>query len=228
LLTPAERPWSETLRFEALFTRRLRTSRLRQELSPRGWPVQDLDLEYAAYRVRLPADGAINEGFPARVDLGENTLGLGPGFPLAVQTGGGEGPRVWARWTGAAAELPVPWPAAGAVEVVVRAASTPRRPAPARMRLLLDGRPLGDPADVPVEMSELVFTAAPESIPPRPRRRLRIESSTWNPREQGLRGYPDGLGVLVDWVEIRPVTVTQEAERRRTEGGVFSHPAGSR
>jgi hypothetical protein len=76
---------------------------------------------------------------------------------------------------------------------------------PARVRLRLDGVLLGEHADVPAAMSELVFPAAPPSGAPRARRLLRIESSTWNPREQGLRGYPDGLGLLVDWVEVRPL-----------------------
>ena len=166
--------------------------------------MQDVDLEYTAYRVGLLGDGDAGDRFPARVDLGQNALGLGQGFPLAVQIGG---PRrgAWARWTGAAADLPIPWPAGGAAEVVVRAASGQRRPTPARVRLLLDGELLGELAAVPAEMTELIFPAAPRTGAPRPRRRLRIESSTWNPREQGLRGYPDGLGLLVDWIEIRPL-----------------------
>ena len=220
LLTPAERPWSETLRFEPLFARRLRTSRLRQELARHPPRVQDLDVEYAAYRVLLLQGGASDERFPARVDLGHNTLGLGPGFPIAVRSGSDSGRRGWARWTGAAAALSVPWPPGGAAEVVVRAASGQRRPTPARVRLLLDGVLLGEWAGVPAEMTELVFPAPPASTPPRSRRNLRIESTTWNPREHGLAGYPDGLGLLVDWVEIRepPAPACLPARARATSG----------
>ena len=210
LLTPAERPWSEQLRFEPIFTRRLRTSRLSQELTRFPSPVQLLDLEYTAYRVELHGDGASGERFPARVDLGLNALGLGKGFPLAVQYGG---ERAWARWTGAAAELPVPWPVGGGVEIVLRAASGQRRPTLARVRVLLDGELLGENVAVPAAMTELIFPALPPPGAPRPRRLLRIESSTWNPRAQGLPGYPDGLGILVDWVEIRPLPVADDAAR---------------
>ena len=215
LLTPAERPWSDKLRFEPLFTRRLQTSRVSQELSRHPSPARDIDLEYTAYRVGLPGTADAAERFPARVDLGQNALGLGPGFALAVQFGGGRDPRAWARWTGSAAEMPLPWPARGAAVVVVRAGSGPQRPLPARVRLLLDGELLGENAAVPGEMTELIFPVPSGRHAPGPHRRLRIESSTWNPREQGLRGYPDGLGLLVDWIEIRPFTVAGEAGETR-------------
>lgn len=209
LLTPAERPWSERLRFEPIFTRRLRTSRLSQELVRHPSQVREIDQTYTAYRVSLPGD--VVDSFPARVDLGENALGLGMGFPLAVQVGGGASPRVWARWSGAVADMTVPWPAQGAAEVVLRAASGQRRAAPARVRVLIDGDLLGEYPSVPAEMTELAFPATVATPAAGTRRRLRIESSTWNPREQGLRGFPDGLGLLVDWVEIRPLAAAPGA-----------------
>jgi len=215
LLTPAELPWSESLRFEPLFTRRLRTSLLSQELTRYPSPVKNLDLDYTAYRIGLDRNGAHGDRFPARVDLGQNALGLGTGFPIAVQNGGDEGPRVWARWTGAAAELSIPWPAGESAVVVLRAASGQRRSPPAKVRLLLDGEVLGERLSVSADMTELIFPAAAPATAPGPRRRLRIESSTWNPREYGLRGFPDGLGLLVDWIEIRPVPVAAAAEAAR-------------
>jgi hypothetical protein len=214
LVTPAELPWTQRLRFEPLFARRLRTARLTQELTRYPSTVREIELAYTAYRVTLPGAGAPADRFPARVDLGENALGLGPGFPLAVPAGGGGGQPTWARWTGAAAELTIPWPAGEAATVVLRAASGERRALPARLRVLLDGVVLGAVDAVPAQMTELALPAAP---PPadasRQRRRLRIESSTWNPREQGLRGYPDNLGILVDWIEVRPVPHAVEATR---------------
>jgi len=53
-------------------------------------------------------------------------------------------------------------------------------------------------------MTELRFLADPPAAP-RTRRTLRITSTTWNPDEAGIKGFPRGLGVLVDWVEIRPL-----------------------
>ena len=201
LITPAELPWTERLRFEPLFTRRLRTQRLSQELTRYPSPVRQVDQEYRAFRVTLAGAGPAADRFPAQVDLGENALGLGPGFALAVPIDSG-GRGAWARWTGATAELTIPWPETAGAAVVLRAASGAGRPALARVRILLDGEPLGVLDAVPPQMTEVILTAA-TSPPPRQRRRLRIESSTWNPREQGLSGYPDGLGLLVDWVEIR-------------------------
>jgi hypothetical protein len=64
-------------------------------------------------------------------------------------------------------------------------------------------------------MTDLIFPAVAPATAPGPRRRLRIESSTWNPREYGLRGFPDSLGLLVDWVEIRPVPAAAAAEAVR-------------
>jgi len=215
LLTPAELPWSERLRFEPLFTRRFRTSHLSQELTRYPSPAKNLDVEYTAHRIDLDRNGAPGDRFPARVDLGQNALGLGEGFLLAVQSGGGKGTRGWARWTGAAAELSIPWPAGKSAVVVLWAASGQRRAVPARVRVLVDGVVLGEHPAVPAEMTELIFPAAAPATTPGPRRRLRIESSTWNPREQGLRGFPDGLGLLVDWIEIRPVPFAAAAEAAR-------------
>jgi hypothetical protein len=214
LLTPAETPWSARLGFAPLFSRRLVTTRIDQELARRPVRGRRVELDYAALRVTQLGPGTAAERFPARVDVGENALGLGEGFPVVVALGGD--PAARGRWTAAAAEMTVPWPPAGGAAVVLRAASGRGRRAPARVRLLLDGVPLGAALEAPAEFGELHFGAGPELPAPAPagRRRLRIESSTWNPREAGLHGYPDGLGVLLDWVEIRPAGVAPEVRGR--------------
>jgi hypothetical protein len=205
LVSHAERPWCADLLFEPLFARRLRSERLGQELYRYPDRVEPVDLEVTAYRVRSAASPDAGDAFPARVDLGENALCIGGGFPAAVRLPPAPGERAAAaRWTGARAELTVPWPSGpGTVDVVLRAASGRGRLEAARVRLTLDGAPLGGEVAVPERPAEITFrTASPGDG--RTRRTLGIVSTTWNPGERGIAGYPDGLGVLVDWVEIRP------------------------
>ena len=201
LLSHAEAPWSDMLLFEPIFSRRFVSSRREQELRNYPSSVREIALEFTGYRITPLGTAAPADTFPARVDLGENALGLGPGFSVAKPIGT-EGV---ARWTGAVAELAVPWPAGhDPVEVAIRLASGERRSAPARVRVYLDGTALAEEIVVPAGMTELRFRAAAAAVP-RARRVLRISSTTSNPDEVGIAGFPRGLGVLVDWVEIRPL-----------------------
>ena len=200
LLSQDEAPWSDILSFEPLFSRRFVSSRREQELHRYPSVVRNIDLVFTGYRVAALGVGASGEKFPARVDLGENSLGLGPGFSVATAIGTGG----VARWTTSAAEIAVPWPAGrDTVEVAIRVASGERRSVPARARFFLDGAALTEEILIPAGMTELRFRADPPAAP-RARRVLRITSTTWNPGEAGIAGFPGGLGVLVDWVEIRP------------------------
>ena len=80
-------------------------------------------MEFTGYRVGPLAADSTEGPFPVRVNVGENALGLGPGFFPAITIGGGG----TARWTGAVAEITVPWPAVDSpVEVVLRLASGER------------------------------------------------------------------------------------------------------
>lgn len=198
LLTHAETPWSNDLVFEPLFARRFVSSRREQDLKRYPSSVRTIDLEFTGYRVGLLDPAAGPGKFPALVEVGENALGLGPGFfaPSALPGGG------MARWTGAAAEITVPWPAGvSPVEVVLRLAGGERRSTPARVRLLLDGAAIAGETLVPGGMAEVRLQVSPPASS-RPRRTLRLESTTWGP---GGADDPQGRGVLLDWVEIRPL-----------------------
>lgn len=196
-LTHAEVPWCEGLVFEPLFSRRFVSSRREQDLGHYPSSVRAIDLDFTGYRVGLLAAGSNAETFPARVDVGENALGLGPGFSAATALPGGG----TARWTGAAAEITVPWPAGDTpVEVVLRLASGERRGTPARAHFLLDGEVIGGETLVPEGMTE-VRLQAPLPAKSKPRRTLLIESTTGDPGGAGRRER----SVLLDWIEIRPL-----------------------
>ncbi|MHB8837261.1 MAG: hypothetical protein ACYC9Y_16350 [Candidatus Methylomirabilia bacterium] len=198
LLTHAETPWSSDLVFEPLFTRRFVSSRREQDLKRYPSSVRTIDLEFTGYRVGLLDPAAGPGKFPARVEVGENALGLGPGFFAATALPGGG----MARWTGTAAEITVPWPAGvSPVEVVLRLAGGERRGTPARVRLLLDGTAIAGETLVPEGMTEVRLQVSPAATS-RPRRTLQLESTTGSP---GGGNDREGRGVLLDWIEIRPL-----------------------
>jgi hypothetical protein len=198
LLTHAEVPWCEGLTFEPLFTRRFIAWRRNQELKAYPSSVRPIDLSFTGYRIGLLDDAAQSHEFPARVDVGENALGLGAGFsPMSVIAGGDK-----ARWTGTAAEITVPWPTGDVpVEVVLRLASDEHRSAPAHTRFLLDGQAIAGETIVPDGMTEVRLQVSLPAMS-KPRRALRIESTTW---ATGGDGDPQSRGVLLDWIEIRPL-----------------------
>jgi hypothetical protein len=157
LLSHAEAPWSEKLVFEPLFSRRFASSRREQDLKRYPSSVRPIDLQFTGYRVgQLDAASAAGP-FPARVDIGENALGLDTGFSAVTAIAGGGK----TRWTGAIAGETI----------------------------------------IPDGMTELRFQISmPEGA--RPRRTLRIESTTGDPYGPG---GAQGRGVLLDWIEIRPL-----------------------
>jgi len=141
-------------------------------------------------------EGVVDLFSGVEIDVGYHSMGLLKGFHKWRKAG-----DTGYRWTDGAGELYAPLRVPGPVPATIRMAS---------------GRPAGW-ADLPVTISvngeevtrfqvgrfwEEHSFALPADTQGAPAARLRISSPTWNPAKAGIAGYPDNLGVRIDWIRI--------------------------
>jgi hypothetical protein len=152
------------------------------------------------YRVRA-ADGLAHDPVPVKLDIGYHSFGLAAGFDR-MRKGKAES----YRWTDGRGVLYVPCfaPAAATRYRLRLAAKRPRDwPKPVHAHVRVAGRFLGAFL-VEREWREYEVTA-PADMQATGTVELVLRSSTWDPAEHGIYGYPRRLGVRVDWIEVEPV-----------------------
>ncbi len=107
-----------------------------------------------------------------------------------------------ARWTRGEAQIDLPVTGPGPVEVEIRArVYANEKVPPPEVEVQLDDRPVGR---FRVETDWRVFSFTAEAGPMLGRSRLRLVMPTFNPARLGQSGDGRDLGILVDWVRVRP------------------------
>lgn len=110
------------------------------------------------------------------------------------------------RWTGAKARLVIPWFGNDQPHTIrLRAAGfRPGNVPKARIVLSIDGQEIGE-QELNDEMTTYSFKVTPGQITTRMGNRAVLLIKTknlWTPAHYGIKGYPQVLGILLDWVEI--------------------------
>lgn len=205
LLTPEARPWTERLLFAPLLSVELPI--LRQHQDPKRWSprFREAAQGFTLYRIENGWGGMQSRADDTmEVDIGENPFGL-TGFSGRVRFTTGNPPLVAGvgRWTGGTAIVTIPRPSSGGT-LVLWAGSGEKRSPLARLRLSLDGTPLGELPEVPAGVVPLPFPfpPAPPGTPAWSPARLRIDSTTWNPASKLGADQPRIGGVLVDRIGV--------------------------
>lgn len=138
-------------------------------------------------------------GVPGRdeyfVDIGREDIGLLSGFDKARRFRGIEGT---ARWTFGEARMVIPLPGDF---LTICASGMPKEAGESVISLYINDKPIVEDYRISEEMKEHVFKIL--AIESGRRAVLKIKSTTWSPNKYGIKGFPDGLGILLDWVKVR-------------------------
>jgi hypothetical protein len=166
-------------------------------------PREVQEQEERAYVYRLVPDDGVTP-YPAvrmKLDIGYHAMGLRSGF-----YGMSRKRDIAYRWTDGVAEVYVPaFGPTAATRYRIRVAAGRSRPGPARIPVdvYADTHHMGR-LDVGRDWEEHVVDLPPAAAS-RPTVCLKLVSPVWNPAEQGIRGYPEKLGIRLDWIEIEQV-----------------------
>ncbi len=112
-----------------------------------------------------------------------------------------------ARWTLAEAALSIPWFGENVpTELSLRMKGARRENQPlAELSIFINDQPIKT-INVENEIKEYripINKLIPSKFPNRAI--LTLKSTTWNPYEFGIRGYPRHLGVLIDWIKVKRI-----------------------
>jgi uncharacterized membrane protein (UPF0136 family) len=136
------------------------------------------------------------------VEVGDENIGLLAGFDKARVFGGIDSP---ARWTFKKAELVVPWFGDNVGQVLtIKVCGMSKEAGISTVSLYIDSVPIAENINIGEEMKEYEVNIPPDIVDTGNNKRaiLTIRSNTWSPADYGIKGYPDNLGILLDWVKI--------------------------
>ena len=133
-----------------------------------------------------------------RVDVGYHAMGLADGFHGAQKAG-----KAGYRWSNGRGKIFIPLVAGTPVTITARLASA--RPGVDQESTIpisfsIDGKEIATVGVVAAWREYSFSLPAAEHVSPVGA--LSIESPTWDPSEHDIRGYPDQLGIRVDWVDV--------------------------
>lgn len=150
---------------------------------------QELDLKI--YKIGEVGESGNDEYM---IDIGEEGIGLLSGFSEAKRFSGIEGT---ARWTFNEARLVIPLPCNS---LTIMAGGMPKEAGESIISLYIDDKLVVENYKIGEQMREHIFKIT--DLSSAKRGVLKIKSTTWSPRKYGIIGYPDNLGILLDWVEV--------------------------
>ena len=136
------------------------------------------------------------------VHVGESSMGLISGFDKPRRFSGAAG---YARWTLAEAELVIRWFGEDVPQTLTLFASgMPPEAGRTLVSLYVDDTAVREGYAVAGQLEEHQFFIPAGTVTTGGKKRavLTIRSTTWDPARQGIRGYPDKLGVKLHWVRI--------------------------
>jgi len=194
-----EFPYSDIVKFEKISEKEYSGKYLEHSLTfpPK---IRQQNLTFALYKIGEIGDK--DDAVEYKIDVGENNVGLIRGFDMARNFDGLKTP---ARWTFQSAELIIPWFGDTVNNVInVRCQGMIKEAGSTVISLYIDNRPVAENIRVSEKMDEYSFCVNAGSIATKNSNRvtLTIKSSTWNPKDYGISGFPEDLGVLLDWVKI--------------------------
>ena len=193
------RPYSLSLDFGEVYRRTYRGPYLEDSLA---FPPVSGQNEFCFRIYRITSlDGGIEKEYT--VDIGENEMGLLWGFDRARSFSGFAGT---ARWTFDRARMVIPWNGDNiSHDLILRAKGMPPSAGKTIISVYIEDQPVAEDYAVDEEMTDHIFHIPAGTVNTgRGRRRvvLTLYSTTWDPDNYGITGYPDGLGVLIDEVVI--------------------------
>jgi len=139
------------------------------------------------------------------LEVGDEKVGLLSGFDKPRMFSGMETP---ARWTFKKAELVIPWFGDGIEQMLtIRACGMPKEAGESVISLYINDILIIGNCQIGENMDEYYFKIPANSVDTGNKHRvvLTIRTNTWNPEDYGIKGYPDGLGILLDYVKIKYV-----------------------
>jgi len=136
------------------------------------------------------------------IHMGGDTIGFLKGFDKFRQFSGG----ISGRWTLDKAKLVIPWFGDKTSQIlIIRGCGMPEKAGISLVSIYIDNQLIIENYPFGHEINEYTFTITPEKINTGNKKRvtLCIKSSTWDPAKHGIKGYPNQLGILIDWIKIR-------------------------
>ena len=194
-----EKPIGEMIDFLPAQSFKIATSVL--DRAKRAVPSQmrPFEPEVTIYRMDKAGEKKFDPGESHRIDVGYANFGLS-GFYKPHR----EGNELIGRWTFGEGEVFLPWPESGEVRLSIRMGGCRPEEMPQTPVRIYLGRKLLAEKKIQHELSTYTwelksgrFKATKQGRIP-----LRFESSTWNPSEYGIDGYPDRLGIMISWIKI--------------------------
>lgn len=189
-ITDNEKPYSLNWDFLELYSKTYKGEYMEHSLTfpPRR---RKQEINFRIYKVTELQELTEDEYM---VDIGEEDIGLLSGFDKARKFSGIEGT---ARWTFGEASLVIP---AGGRSLTIMAGGMPKKAGESIISLYINNKPIVENYRLDEQMKIYRFKIDPKEIGKRAI--LRIESNTWSPSRYGIKGYPDNIGILLDWVKI--------------------------
>ena len=194
-----EKPIGEMIDFLPAQSFKIATSVL--DRAKRAVPSQmrPFEPEVTIYRMDKAGEKKFDPGESHRIDVGYANFGLS-GFYKPHR----EGNELIGRWTFGEGEVFLPWPESGEVRLSIRMGGCRPEEMPQTPVRIYLGRKLLAEKKIQHELSTYTwelksgrFKATKQGRIP-----LRVESSTWDPSDYGIHGYPDRLGIMISWIEI--------------------------
>ena len=194
-------PWSLGVDFVEVYRQSLRTEYLEHSMT---FPpvARAMDLPLTIFEVVPIEESRMLTTDEYTIDVGAETMGLLGGFDRARRF---SGIPEYARWTLREAQLVIPWFGDSEAQTLTMLASgMPERAGSTRVSLYVEDFPVIEDHLVGPELKEHAFfiPAGTARTGGKKRAVLTIRSNTWDPAEQGIRGYPRELGIRVYWVKL--------------------------
>ncbi len=223
-LTETEKPYLREVDFQEVYRDCLQTQYLEHGFTF-SEKVKKLSLCFSLFEIVPIEEAKTSNGL---VDIGRNDVGLAGGWDKSRSfTDKLSGQRFNCRWTGEKAELIIPWFGGRAEQVLVlRAKGMPAEAGETRVSILVDNQPLVEGFYIGPELAEYRIPLPRDIVTGADKQRvlLTIKSNTWTPRDYQISGFPDKLGILLDWIKVERETVyTHSSKAVPRSGAVYTH-----
>jgi hypothetical protein len=192
-------PYSLKVDFREIGTSRFQTQCIEDALTfpPR---IKQQNFDFKIYKVQTIGQLEKDEYV---IEVGDENIGILSGFDKARMFSGME---TTSRWTFKKAELVIPWLGDNIEQMLtIRACGMPKNAGESVISLYINDILVAGNCQIGENMQEYYFKIPPNVIDSGNKHRvtLTIRVNTWGPEEYGIKGYPDGLGILLDYIVLK-------------------------
>lgn len=197
-ISDSEKPYEMDLDFKETCDKKYIGEYIEDSMTfPPGIKKTEIDFKiYKITEIQEPVEDSYT------VEIGENDIGLLRGF---------DRPRIFsnmatpARWTFRKGEMVIPWLGDDVNQVLtIMVGGMSEKAGETIIYIYINGIPIAENIKIAERMQEYNFNIPKGTIYTGGDKRviLSIKSTTWSPKGYGIDGFPDDLGLLLDWIKI--------------------------